>query len=81
MCIACCSIIQTINLSEPPLVLISLDNRSSTVAHCHVRHKFGQVCWQTFLAVYDHKKTNCLIPVVRWEGHAIITCSNCPSCI
>ena len=31
MCIACCSIIRTINLSEPPLVLISSDNRSSTV--------------------------------------------------
>ena len=31
MCIASCSIIRTINLSEPPLVLISSDNRSSTV--------------------------------------------------
>jgi len=29
--IACCSIIRTIHLSEPPLVLISSDNRSSTV--------------------------------------------------
>ena len=37
MCIACCSIIRTINLSEPPLVLISSDNRSSTV---------NGKCWQ-----------------------------------
>ena len=41
--IACCSIIRTYHFSEPPLVLISSDNRRSTV-----HQKF-----RTYLSLFD----------------------------